>query len=131
LLFGRRTLPGRGVGRGSFHRRGAPLVTLIDDRYNRGVTDPFAPPPDGQLTQSAMPAPAGRRRWTKESAGGAFAGFAAFWGAQMLVFEPVSQMIPEYEHTVTALTGCLAAAAAYPLARRWLKRLPPSDTSER
>lgn len=58
-------------------------------------------------------------------------GFAAFWGVQTLVFEPVSQMLPEYEHTVTALTGFLAAAAAYPLARWWLKRLPPSDSSGR
>lgn len=113
------------------HARSAPLVTLIDDRYNRAVTDPFAPSPDGQLTRPATPAPAGGRRWTKESAGGAFAGFAAFWGVQTLVFEPVSQMLPEYEHTVTALTGILAAAAAYPLARWWLKRLPPSDSSGR
>ncbi|MET9793626.1 hypothetical protein [Streptomyces canus] len=88
------------------------------------MTDPFAPPLDGQLTRPHAPVPAGRRRRTKESDGGMFAAFAAFWGAQMLVFEPVSQLLPEYEHTVTALTGLLAAAAAYPLATWWLKRLP-------
>ncbi|MFE6758305.1 hypothetical protein ACFVDQ_32770 [Streptomyces sp. NPDC057684] len=59
------------------------------------------------------------------------AGFAAFWGAQVLVFGHVSQLFPMYEHTVTGLTGLLAAAAAYPLATRWLKRLPSSDPSKR
>ncbi|MET7694573.1 hypothetical protein ABZT06_42795 [Streptomyces sp. NPDC005483] len=88
------------------------------------MTDPFTPPPDGQLTRPAAPVPAGKTRRTKESTGGMFAAFAAFWGVQMLVFEPASQLLPEYEHTVTALTGLLAAAAAYPLATWWLKRLP-------
>ncbi|MDQ0904755.1 hypothetical protein QFZ22_000740 [Streptomyces canus] len=120
----RRTLPRKGVGRRPFHRRDVPLVALIGDRYNGSVTDPFAPSPDGQLTRPPASVPTGRRRRTKESDGGMFAAFAAFWCTQMLVFQPVSQLLPEYEHVVTALTGLLAAAAAYPLAIWWLKRLP-------
>lgn len=113
-----------GVARRHFHRRGSPLVALIGDRYNRSVTDPFAPSPDGQLSRPPAHVPAGKRRRTKESEGGLFAAFAAFWGTQMLDFQPVSQLLPEYEHTVTALTGLLAAAVTYPLATWWLKRLP-------
>ncbi|MEX1657822.1 hypothetical protein ABZ960_32405 [Streptomyces pseudovenezuelae] len=88
------------------------------------MTDAFAPSPDGQLSRPPAHVPAGKRRRTKESEGGLFAAFAAFWGTQMLDFQPVSQLLPEYEHTVTALTGLLAAAITYPLATWWLKRLP-------
>ncbi|MFE2562311.1 hypothetical protein [Streptomyces mirabilis] len=45
---------------------------------------------------------------------------------QALVFEPVSRLLPDYAHRVTALTGILAATLAHPLAIRWLKRLPSS-----
>jgi len=95
------------------------------------VTDPFAPPSDGGLAQPPVPAPPDRKRWTKESAGGMFASAAAFVAAQALIFEPVSGLLPEYEHRVTALTGILAAATAYPLATRWLKRLPSSAPPRR
>lgn len=98
----------------------------IGDRYNRSVTDPFAPPPDVGLVPPSAPVTSERRRWTKESAGGLFAAAAAFAGAQVLVFEPVSQLLPRYEHRVTALAGILAATVAYPLATRWLERLPSS-----
>ena len=76
------------------------------------------------LSRPPAHVPAGKRRRTKESEGGLFAAFAAFWGTQMLDFQPVSQLLPEYEHTVTALTGLLAAVVTYPLATWWLKRLP-------
>ncbi|MER7564262.1 hypothetical protein ABTZ93_15015 [Streptomyces sp. NPDC097941] len=95
------------------------------------MTNPFAPPPNGQLSRTPAPVPADRRRWTKESAGGMFAGFAVFWCAQVLLFEPVGHLLPDFEHTATSVAGVLAAAAAYPLAKRWLKRLPPSDHPQR
>lgn len=98
------------------------LVVSIGDRYNGSVTDPFAPPPEAG---SAIATSEGRR-WTKESAGGFFAATAAFVVVQALVFEPVSRLLPDYAHRVTALAGILAATLAHPLATRWLKRLPSS-----
>ncbi|MCX4458872.1 hypothetical protein OG585_39520 [Streptomyces sp. NBC_01340] len=67
-----------------------------------------------------------RDRWTKGAAGGFFAVAAAFAIVQALVFEPVSQWLPDHEHSVTALAGILAATLACPLAKRRLKRLPSS-----
>ncbi|MFF7880694.1 hypothetical protein ACFZDJ_43330 [Streptomyces sp. NPDC007896] len=86
------------------------------------MTDTFEPPPE---SGSAIATSEGRR-WTKESAGGFFAAIAAFVVVQALVFEPVSRLLPDYAHRVTALAGILAATLAYPLATRWLKRLPSS-----
>jgi hypothetical protein len=98
------------------------FVVSIGDWYNGGVTDPFAPPPEtGSTTVTSA-----RRRWTKESAGGLFAATAAFVVVQVLVFEPVSRLLPEYAHRVTALAGILGATLAHPLATRWLRRLPSS-----
>jgi hypothetical protein len=97
------------------------LVVPIGDRYNGGVTDPYAPPPETGCAPVAS-----ERRCTKESAGGFFAATAAFVIVQALVFEPVSRLLPEYTHRVTALAGILAATLAHPLATRWLTRLPPS-----
>ncbi|MER5828411.1 hypothetical protein ABT086_40965 [Streptomyces mirabilis] len=98
------------------------FVVPIGDRYNGGVTDPFAPPPETGSTAVTSE----RRRWTKESAGGLFAATAAFVVVQVLVFEPVSRLLPEYAHRVTTLAGILGATLAHPLATRWLKRLPSS-----
>jgi hypothetical protein len=98
------------------------LVVPIADRHNGSVTDPFAPPPETGSTTVASE----RRRWTKESAGGFFAATAAFVVVQALVFEPVSRLLPDYAHRVTALTGILVATLAHPLATRWLKSLPSS-----
>lgn len=88
------------------------LVVPIADRHNGSVTDPFAPPPETGSTTVASE----RRRWTKESAG----------GLQALVFEPVSRLLPDYAHRVTALAGILVATLAHPLATRGLKSLPSS-----
>lgn len=57
---------------------------------------------------------------------GFFAATAAFVVVQALVFEPVSRLLPDYAHRVTALTGILVATLAHPLATRWLKSLPSS-----
>jgi predicted outer membrane lipoprotein len=72
-----------------------------------------------------------RVRWTKESAGGFFATAAAFAIVRALVLEPVSQWLPDHEHSVTALAGILAATLACPLATRRLKSLPSSAPKKR
>ncbi|MFJ1557251.1 hypothetical protein [Streptomyces mirabilis] len=86
------------------------------------MTDPFAPP----LEAGSTTVTSERRRWTKESAGGLFAATAAFVVVQVLVFEPVSRLLPECAHRVTTLAGILGVTLAHPLATRWLKRLPSS-----
>ncbi|KPI09584.1 hypothetical protein OK006_0247 [Actinobacteria bacterium OK006] len=57
---------------------------------------------------------------------GPFRGHRRLVVVQVLVFEPVSRLLPECAHRVTTLAGILGVTLAHPLAIRWLKRLPSS-----
>ncbi|MFJ9894897.1 hypothetical protein ACIQPR_16420 [Streptomyces sp. NPDC091280] len=63
-------------------------------------------------------------RFTRQSAGALFAAFAAFLLTRDITFDYFRHALPDWAYTASGLTGIAASIVAYPLAARWLRRLP-------